>query len=175
MGSDGCRSRIKNWVLTDPFFVCPGISELPGHFFVRAEKYSKRGVDNCGNVWYHILTEKERGNKMKVLDYVSQNDIQKFYCKTITNIILVHTHRSRTGRETEISELFGRKNLCQLKDWNKYKSFYSFADKEIVKIENFMDIPIFYVDFNNIEWQKEIKSIFTENKRNFNYHIALEC
>ena len=37
-----------------------------------------------------------------------------------------------------------------------------------------MDIPIFYVDFNNAEWQKEIKSIFTENKRNFNYHIALE-
>ena len=58
---------------------------------------------------------------------------------------------------------------------NKYKSFYSFADKEIVKIKkDFMDIPIFYVNFNNAEWQKEIKSIFTENKRNFNYHIASE-
>lgn len=112
---------------------------------------------------------------MTVLDYVFQNDIQKFYCKTITKIVLVHTHKSRTGRETEISELFGRENLCQLKDWNKYKSFYSFADKEIVKIKkDFMDIPIFYVNFNNAEWQKEIKSIFTENKRNFNYHIASE-
>lgn len=173
MGTNGCRSRIKIWVLTDPFLFarvfrsCPAIS-------LSGRKNIQKGVDNCGNVWYYILTEKERGKKMKVLDYVSQNDIQKFYCKTTTNIILVHTHRSRTGRETEISELFGRKNLCQLKDWNKYKSFYSFADKEIVKIENFMDIPIFYVDFNNAEWQKEIKSIFIENKRNFNYHIALE-
>ena len=109
---------------------------------------------------------------MKVLDYVSQNDIQKFYCHTITKVILVHTHRSRTGKETEVNELFWRKNLCQLKDWNKYKSFYSFADKEIVAIgKDFMGTPIFYVNFNNVEWQKEIKSIFTENKRDFNYHI----
>lgn len=112
---------------------------------------------------------------MTVLDYVSQNDIQKFYCKTITRIVLAHTHRSRTGRETEISESFGRINFCHLKDWNKYKSFYSFADKEIVKIEkDFMGTPIFYVNFNNTEWQKEIKSIFTENKRNFNYYIVSE-
>lgn len=109
---------------------------------------------------------------MKVLDYVSQNDIQKFYCQTITKVILVHTHRSRTGKETEVSELFWRKNLCQLKDWNTYKSFFSFADKEIVAIgKDFMGTPVFYVNFNNIEWQKEIKSIFTENKRDFNYHI----
>lgn len=81
---------------------------------------------------------------MTVLDYVSQNDIQKFYCKTITKIVLVHTHRSRSGIETEISELFGRENLGKLKDWNKYKSFYSFADKEIVKIEkDFMGTPLF--------------------------------
>ena len=161
--------------LDRPFFCLPGYFGVARPFLCPGGKKFKKGVDNCGNVWYHILTEKERGNKMKVLDYVSQNDIQKFYCKTTTNIILIHTHRSRTDRETEISELFWRENLCQLKDWNKYKSFYSFADKEIVKIENFMDIPIFYVDFNNTEWQKEIKSIFTENKRNFNYHIALEC
>ena len=109
---------------------------------------------------------------MTVLDYVSQNDIQKFYCKTITKIVLVHTHRSRSGIETEISQLFGRENLCKLKDWNKYKSFYSFADKEIVKIgKDFMGTPLFYVNFNNTDWQKEIKAIFTEDKRDFNYHI----
>ena len=62
MGRNGGRGIIKNWVLTDPFFVCPGISELPGHFFCPGGKIQK-GVDNCGNVWYHILTEKERGNK----------------------------------------------------------------------------------------------------------------
>lgn len=111
---------------------------------------------------------------MTVLDYVSQNDIQEFYCKTITKIVLVHTHRSRFGIETKVSELFWRKNLCQLKDWNKYKSFYSFADKEIVKIEkDFRGMPIFYVKFSNIDWQKEIKEIFTEDKRNFNYHIIV--
>ena len=112
---------------------------------------------------------------MTVLDYVSQNDIQKFYCKTINRIVLAHTHRSRTNRETEISESFGRINLCHLEDWNKYKSFYSFADKEIVKIEkDFEGTPIFYVYFNSTEWQKEIKAIFTEDKRNFNYHIISE-
>ena len=112
---------------------------------------------------------------MTVLDYAFQNDIQEFYCKTTTKVILVHTHKSRTGNETKISEKFGRKNLCHLKDWDKYKSFYSFADKEIVKIEtNFRGIPIFYVAFSNVDWQKEIKEIFVEDKRDFDYYIDLE-
>ena len=72
--------------------------------------------------------------KMTVLDYVLQNEIQEFYCKTTTKVILIHTHRSRTNKETKISEVFGRENLCRLKDWNKYKSFRSFANKEIVSI-----------------------------------------
>lgn len=112
---------------------------------------------------------------MTVLTYVFQNEIQKFYCKTTTEVILVHTHRSRTNRETKISELFRRENLCWLKDWNKYKSFYSFADKEIVKFEKYFDgTPIFYVKFTDADWQKEIKEIFTEDKRDFNYYIDLE-
>ena len=112
---------------------------------------------------------------MTVLDYVVQNEIQEFYCKTISKIKLVHTHRSRTGKETKESRLFGRENLCYLKDWNKYKSFYSFADKEIVKIEkDFRGIPILYVRFSNTDWQKEIEEIFTENKRDFNYYIDSE-
>ena len=112
---------------------------------------------------------------MRVLDYVSQNEIQEFYCKTSTEIILTHTHKSRTNKETKISEIFGRENLCWLKDWNKYKSFHSFANKEIVKIEkNFRGIPIFYVKFSNTDWQKEIKGIFTESKKDFNYYIDLE-
>ena len=28
------------------------------------EKKFKKGVDNRGDMWYHILTEKERGKKM---------------------------------------------------------------------------------------------------------------
>ena len=112
---------------------------------------------------------------MTVLDYVIQNEIQEFYCKTITKIKLIHTHKSRTGKESKISQVFGRKNLCHLKDWNKYKSFYSFADKEIVKIEkDFRGMPIFYVSFNDTDWQKEIKDIFTESKKDFNYYIGLE-
>lgn len=112
---------------------------------------------------------------MTVLDYVLKNEIQEFYCKTITEIILVHTHKSRTGVETKVSEPFRRLNLCHLKDWNSYGSFKSFADKEIVKFEkDFRNIPIFYVRFSETDWQKEIKNIFTENKRNFNYYIESE-
>lgn len=113
--------------------------------------------------------------KMTVLDYVLQNEIQEFYCKTTTEVILIHTHRSRTNKETKISEVFGRENLCRLKDWNEYKSFHSFANKEIVKIDkDFRGMPIFYVKFSNTDWQKEIKKIFTESKKNFNYYIDSE-
>ena len=112
---------------------------------------------------------------MTVLEYVSQNEIQDFYCITSTKIVLIHTHRSRKGKETKISELFGRRNLCHLKDWNKYQSFNSFANKEIEKIEkDYRNIPIIYVKFTNSDWQEEIKNIFTENKRNFNYYIDSE-
>ncbi len=112
---------------------------------------------------------------MTVLNYVVQNEIQEFYCKTVTKIVLVHTHKSRTNKETKISKIFGRENRCYLKDWNKYKSFYSFADKEIGKIEkNFNGMPIFYVNFSESDWKKEIKEIFTEDKRDFNYYIESE-
>ena len=112
---------------------------------------------------------------MTVLQYVSSNNIQEFYCKTTTELVLVHTHKSRTGIETKVSELFGRENFCQLNDWNKYKSFNSFADKEIVKIgKYFTGKPIFYVHFTNFDWQKEIKDIFKEDKRDYNYYIDLE-
>lgn len=111
---------------------------------------------------------------MKVLDYVIQNEIQHFYCKTATEIILIHTHKSRAGNQTKISEVFGRENLCHLENWNEYYSFKSFADKEIVKIENhFTSTPIFYVNFTNTDWQKEIKNLFKENKRDYNYYIDL--
>lgn len=112
---------------------------------------------------------------MKVLQYVSSNNIQEFYCKTTTEVVLVHTHKSRTGKETKISELFGRENLCHLNDWNIYKSFDSFADKEIVKIEKyFTGAPIFYVNFTDFDWRKEIENIFKEDKRDYNYYIDLE-
>lgn len=112
---------------------------------------------------------------MTVLHYVTLNSIQEFYCKTTTEITLVHTHKSRTNKETKISELFWRENLCLLKDWNKHKSFDSFADKEIVRIaKGFNNMPIFYVDFKDGDWQKEINSIFIEDKRDYNYYIDLE-
>ena len=112
---------------------------------------------------------------MTVLQHVSLNNIQEFYCKSTTELILVHTHKNRTGKETKISELFGRENLCRLDNWNKYKSFSSFANKEIVKIDkDFRNIPIFYVNFKYGDWQEEIKNIFTEDKRNYNYYIDLE-
>lgn len=112
---------------------------------------------------------------MTVLQYVSSNNIQEFYCKTTTELVLAHTHKSRTGKETKVSELFGRENFCRLNDWDKYKSFSSFADKEIVKIEKyFTGAPIFYVNFKNCDWQKEVKDIFKEDKRDYNYYIDLE-
>ena len=113
-----------------------------------------------------MKTKESKGEiKMTVLDYVLQNEIQEFYCKTSTEIILIHTHRSRTNKETKISEVFGRENLCRLKDWNKYKSFHSFANKEIVKIDkDFRGMLIFYVRFSNTDWQKEIKDIQINSK-----------
>jgi hypothetical protein len=112
---------------------------------------------------------------MKVLQYVSSNNIQEFYCRTTTEIVLVHTHKSRAGKETKISEVFCRGNFCCLNDWNKYKSFDSFADKEIVKIEKyFTGTPIFYVNFTDSDWRKEIENIFEEDKRDYNYYIDLE-
>ena len=47
---------------------------------------------------------------MTVLQYVSSDNIQDFYCKTTTELVLVHTHKSRKAKETKISELFGREN-----------------------------------------------------------------
>lgn len=112
---------------------------------------------------------------MTVLQYVTSNNIQEFYCRTTTELILVHTHKSRTGKETKVSQLFGRENRCQLANWNEYVSFNSFADKEIVKIsKDFRNIPIFYVNFRDGDWQKEIKHIFTETKRDYDYYIDLE-
>ena len=112
---------------------------------------------------------------MTVLEYVFQNEIQDFYCITSDKIIITHTHRSINDKETKISKLFGRENLCHLKDWNKYKSFDSFANKEIVKIEkDYKNMPIIYVKFTNTDWQEEIKNIFIEDKRDFNYYIDLE-
>ena len=112
---------------------------------------------------------------MTVLQYVSSNNIKEFYCITSTKIILAHTHRSRNGKETKISKLFGRENLCKINDWNKYKSFDSFANKEIVKIEkDYKNTPIIYVKFTDTDWQKEIKNIFAEDKWDFNYYIDLE-
>ena len=112
---------------------------------------------------------------MTVLQYVSSNNIKEFYFKTTTELVLVHTHKSRSGKETKVSELFRRENFCRLNDWNKYKSFNSFADKEIVNIKKyFTGAPIFYVNFNDLDWQKEIKDIFKEGKRDYNYYIDLE-
>ena len=112
---------------------------------------------------------------MTVLQYVSSNNIQEFYCKTTTELVLVHTHKSRTGKETKVSKVFGRENLCWLDNWNNYKSFNSFADKEIVKIgKYFTGEPIFYVHFTDVDWRKEIKDIFKEDKRDYNYYIDLE-
>ena len=112
---------------------------------------------------------------MTVLQYVSSNNIKEFYCKTTTELVLVHTHKNRKGIETKVSQLFRRENLCRLNDWNKYKSFNSFADKEIVKIgKYFTGEPIFYVNFSDSDWKKEIGDIFKEDKRDYNYYIDLE-
>ena len=35
-------------------------------------------------------------------------------------------------------------------------------------------MPIIYVKFTDTDWQEEIKNIFTEDKRDFNYYIDLE-
>ena len=121
------------------------------------------------------MNTKIKENKMTILQYVSSNNIQEFCCKTTTELILVHTHKSRAGKEAKISELFCRENFCRLYDWNKYKSFDSFADKEIVKIEKyFTGAPIFYVNFTDFDWRKEIEDIFKDDKRNYNYYIDLE-
>ena len=131
MGSDGCRSRIKNWVLTDPFFVCPGISELPGHFFVRAEK-NQKGVDNCGNVWYHILTEKERGNKMNYKERVLYNSLLFEQIKSI----LIAEELNIYDNSMVLKDIFGNCLKIEIFHFRNEESFETYkAIKESAKLE----------------------------------------
>ena len=132
MGTNGCRSRIKIWVLTDPFFVCPGISELPGHFFVRAEKIFKKGVDNCGNVWYHILTEKERGNKMNYKERVLYNSLLFEQIKSI----LIAEELNIYDNSMVLKDIFGNCLKIEIFHFKNEESFETYkAIKESAKLE----------------------------------------
>lgn len=113
---------------------------------------------------------------MTVLEYVMKYNLKEFYCATKNYIILAHEHRSRRGNITTITQSFERLNLCTLEGWERYGSFNSFANKEVFKIENVETggRPTLIVSFSKEDWEREIKEIFCEDKRDFNYRIIEE-
>lgn len=131
MGTNGCRSRIKNWVLTDPFLFarvfrsCPAIS-------LSGRKKIQKGVDNCGNVWYHILTEKERGNKMNYKERVLYNSLLFEQIKSI----LIAEELNIYDNSMVLKDIFGNCLKIEIFHFKNGESFETYkAIKESAKLE----------------------------------------
>ena len=131
MGTNGCRSRIKNWVLADPFLFarvfrsCPAIS-------LSGRKKIQKGVDNCGNVWYHILTEKERGNKMNYKERVLYNSLLFEQIKSI----LIAEELNIYDNSMVLKDIFGNCLKIEIFHFKNGESFETYkAIKESAKLE----------------------------------------
>ena len=131
MGTNGCRSRIKIWVLTDPFYFarvfrsCPAIS-------LSGRKKNQKGVDNCGNVWYHILTEKERGKKMNYKERVLYNSLLFEQIKSI----LIAEELNIYDNSMVLKDIFGNCLKIEIFHFKNEESFETYkAIKESAKLE----------------------------------------
>ena len=132
MGSDGCRSRIKNWVLTDPFFVCPGISELPGHFFVRAEKYSKGGLTIAAMCGIIYLQKRKGEIKMNYKERVLYNSLLFEQIKSI----LIAEELNIYDNSMVLKDIFGNCLKIEIFHFKNGESFETYkAIKESAKLE----------------------------------------
>ena len=108
---------------------------------------------------------------MTVLEFVNLNKGEDIFCETDERITLCHVHKSRKGNLALVKEFFKRCNSMPQVNWEKYASYETFANKEIVK-QSICPITkriYLYVHFSQADWTKEIANIFKDNKRDFNY------
>lgn len=132
MGRNGGRGIIKIWVLTDPFFCLPGYFGVARPFLCPGEKIFKRGVDNCGNVWYHILTEKERGNKMNYKERVLYNSLLFEQIKSI----LIAEELNIYDNSMVLKDIFGNCLKIEIFHFKNEESFETYkAIKKSAKLE----------------------------------------
>ena len=122
---------MKIWVLTDPFLFarvfrsCPAIS-------LSGRKKFKKGVDNCGNVWYHILTEKERGKKMNYKERVLYNSLLFEQIKSI----LIAEELNIYDNSMVLKDIFGNCLKIEIFHFQNEESFETYkAIKELAKLE----------------------------------------
>lgn len=131
MGSDGCRSRIKIWVLTDPFLFCRVFRSCPA-ISLSGRKKIKKGVDNRGGVWYYILTEKERGNKMNYKERVLYNSLLFEQIKSI----LIAEELNIYDNSMVLKDIFGNCLKIEIFHFRNEESFETYkAIKESAKLE----------------------------------------
>ena len=132
MGTNGCRSRIKNWVLTDPFFVCPGISELPSHFFVRAEKIFKRGLTIAAMCGIIYLQKRKGEIKMNYKERVLYNSLLFEQIKSI----LIAEELNIYDNSMVLKDIFGNCLKIEIFHFKNEESFETYkAIKESAKLE----------------------------------------
>ena len=110
---------------------------------------------------------------MTVLEFVNLNKGKDIFCETDEAIILCHIHKSRKNNLFLVKESFSRCNSIPTENWERYKSYETFANKEIVKqyISPFTKRIYLYVHFSQADWTKEIANIFEEDEENFDYFI----
>ena len=132
MGTNGCRSRIKNWVLTDPFFVCPGISELPGHFFVRAEKKFKKELTIAAMCGIIYLQKRKGEIKMNYKERVLYNSLLFEQIKSI----LIAEELNIYDNSMVLKDIFGNCLKIEIFHFKNEESFETYkAIKELAKLE----------------------------------------
>ena len=131
MGRNGGRGIIKNWVLTDPFFVCPGISELPGHFFVRAEKF-KKGLTIAAMCGIIYLQKRKGEIKMNYKERVLYNSLLFEQIKSI----LIAEELNIYDNSMVLKDIFGNCLKIEIFHFKNEESFETYkAIKESAKLE----------------------------------------
>ena len=132
MGSDGCRSRIKNWVLTDPFIVCPGISELPGHFFAGRKKIQKGGLTIAAMCGIIYLQKRKGETKMNYKERVLYNSLLFEQIKSI----LIAEELNIYDNSMVLKDIFGNCLKIEIFHFKNEESFETYkAIKESAKLE----------------------------------------
>lgn len=97
---------------------------------------------------------------MKAIDFVNMTNLEDFECcSDITICFKYQKYYKRYGimmPKKNIEETtFFRINLCEKSKWKQYVSYDSFANKEVVKIDNDGGLMTIYCHFDVDELIKE--------------------
>lgn len=111
---------------------------------------------------------------MTTLELAKRWGLTEFYCETDEKIIIGHSHRSRKNNITIQEESFERINKCYMESWEKYRSYISFSYATITEVRFNFDGVHFLVHFTKEDWIREIKYLFSIDKRNFNWYIKIK-